>query len=176
MADIVTIAGSPAETSRSSALLDLARRALEQQGLSTAAIHVREIPAEDLLYGRADSPAVARVAALLAPARGVIVATPVYKAAYTGVLKALLDLLPATTLSGKVVLPIATGGSPAHALSVEYALMPVLGALGASVLLGGIYAIDSQLERLPDGAVRLDPALEPRWQQALADLARIVRG
>lgn len=175
MAEIVTIAGSPAETSRSAALLDLARATLEQQGLTTTAIRIRDLPAEDLLHGRFDSPAIQSCAAQLAEARGLIVATPVYKGAYTGVLKALLDLLPATTLNGKVVLPIAIGGSAAHSLAVEYALMPLLGALGASVLLGGIYAIDSQLERLPEGGLRLDPALEPRWQQALADLVRIVR-
>jgi NAD(P)H-dependent FMN reductase len=36
----------------------------------------------------------------------------VYKAAYSGLLKTLLDLLPQCALAGKVVLPVVTGGKP----------------------------------------------------------------
>ncbi len=64
----------------------------------------------------------------------VVVATPIYKAAYTGGLKALFDILPQSALRGKTVLPLATGGSPAHLLAIDYALKPVLSALGASDL------------------------------------------
>src|SRR5918912_82296 len=47
------------------------------------------------------------------------------KAAYTGLLKAFLDLLPQYALGGKTVLPLVTGGTPAHVLTVDYALRPV---------------------------------------------------
>lgn len=40
----------------------------------------------------------------------VILATPVYKAAYSGLLKTFLDLLPQGGLRDKVVLPIARNG------------------------------------------------------------------
>src|SRR5256885_12419558 len=43
--------------------------------------------------------------------RSVVVATPIYKASYSGVLKSFLDLLPQFGLAGKVVLPLATGGT-----------------------------------------------------------------
>ena len=56
----------------------------------------------------------------------VIVATPIYKAAYSGLLKVFLDLLPAEALRGKTVLPLASGGSVAHLLALDYALKPVL--------------------------------------------------
>jgi FMN reductase len=61
----------------------------------------------------------------------VVVATPVYKAAYSGLLKVFLDVLPQTALKGKLVLPLATGGSPHHMLALDYALRPVLQSLGA---------------------------------------------
>lgn len=49
-----------------------------------------------------------------------IIATPIYKAAYTGVLKVFLDLLPTNALAGKIILPIGTGATPAHLLALDY--------------------------------------------------------
>ncbi len=69
------------------------------------------MPPEDLVYARFDSPAVQNTARLLEKAEGVIIATPVYKASYAGLLKAYLDLLPEDVLSGKAVWPIAAGGT-----------------------------------------------------------------
>ena len=114
MLDLVTIAGSPASPSRCVAALDTARALLERRGLTTAAITLRDLPAEALLWARADDPAIARAIALVAEARAVVVATPVYKAAYSGLLKAYLDLLPPGALANKSILPIATDGSSAR--------------------------------------------------------------
>ena len=76
-----------------------------------------------------------------------LISTPVYKASFAGGLKAVLDLLDEKALAGKVVLPIATGGSPAHLLALEYGLKPVLSALGARHILAGVYATDKQVRR-----------------------------
>ena len=76
-----------------------------------------------------------------------MVATPVYKAAYSGLLKVLLDLLPQTALKEKTVLPLATGGSPHHMLALDYALRPVL------------QSADKRYEVGSDIAVRLDDAV-----------------
>src|SRR5262245_13605865 len=119
MLDILTIAGSPAAPSRCATALDTARDLLARRGLSSAAINLRDLPAEALLWGRADDPQIQRAIALVAQARAVIIATPVYKASYSGVLKAFLDLLPAAALAEKGVLPIATAGSVAHLLVLE---------------------------------------------------------
>jgi FMN reductase len=170
MAEIVTIAGSPMERSRSGALLAELERSLRASGLSVHAIQVRRLPAEDLLFGRYASPAVQEVAAAVGAARGVVLATPVYKAAYSGVLKSLLDLLPSGALAGKAALALASGGSPAHALAVEYALGPLLAALGAGAVLAGVYALDGQVQ-LGD-----DPALAAQLERAAAALAAAVRG
>ena len=169
MAEIVTIAGSPSAGSRSAAVLAYARRLLERHELRTAAITVRDLPPEDLIYGRADSPAIQAQVALLREARAVIVATPVYKASLSGVLKSFLDLLPPRLLSGKVVLPLATGGSPLHALAADYALLPVLAALGAQHTLNSVYLIDSQI-RFDEVGLSLDAPVAERLDGALHDL------
>ena len=88
-------------------------------------------------------PKVLDLLAQVANADGLVIATPVYKASFSGALKTVLDLLPERALAHKVVLPMATGGSIAHMLAVDYALKPVLSALKAQELLHGIFAEDS---------------------------------
>lgn len=143
MLDVVTIAGSPASPSRCAAALDATRDLLDRRGLHTAAINLRDLPPEALLWARFNDPAIVRAAALVAQARAIVVATPVYKASFSGMLKAFIDLLPSDALADKGVLPIATAGSLAHCLVLEYALKPVLSALGAATFLPAVCLIDS---------------------------------
>jgi FMN reductase len=149
---MLTIGGSPSHPSRSAALLDTCRATLEARGLTTDHIIVRDLNAEELIQGRFDGPSLKAAFAQVAAADGIIIATPVYKAAYTGVLKALFDLMPANVFEGKVILPIALGGSLAHSLVIDYALRPVLTAMGASHILHGVYLIDKQLSYSAEGA------------------------
>lgn len=163
---VLFLAGSPSQQSRSAGLLEHAGRWLEARGVEVSRWRVRDFPAEDLLYGNFASPAVARFNEQLAEADGLLVATPVYKASFSGALKTLLDVLPERALAGKVVLPLALGGSPAHLLALDYALKPVLGALKAQDLLQGVYADDSQIAWEARGVV-LAPALRARLDSAL---------
>ncbi len=174
MAYILAIAGSPSHPSRTYALLEYATNILQQDGFQTDIISVRDLPAEDLVFGRYDSPALQQPKALLEKADGVIISTPIYKAAYSGVLKAFLDLLPQRALSGKVVLPIATGGTIAHLLAIEYALKPVLSELRARHLLGGVYAIDKQIQVQEDGSLQLDDEIDQRLKDALREFVQAV--
>ncbi len=174
MAYILAIAGSPAHPSRTYTLLEYASKILQPQGFQTDIISVRDLPAEDLVFGRYDSPALNQPKALLEKADGIIVSTPIYKASYTGVLKAFLDLLPQRALSGKVVLPIATGGTIAHLLAIEYALKPVLSELRARHILGGVYAVDKQLQIQPDGSLQLDEEIDERLKEALQEFIQSV--
>ena len=81
-----------------------------------------------------------------------------YKAAYSGLLKALLDLLPQYALEGKTVLPLATGGSIAHVLAIDYALRPVLSAMGAAHVVQGWFVLDRHITLLEAGGITVDPA------------------
>ena len=168
---VVTLGGSPSQRSRSGVLLDKTRQWLQQQGVEVVSYQVRDFPAEDLLHARFDSPKVIDLLQQVANADGLVIATPVYKASFTGALKVLLDLLPERALEGKIVLPLATGGTIAHMLAVDYALKPVLNALKAQEILHGVFADDSQVtdyqhkpQFTPNLQGRLDQALETFWQ------------
>jgi FMN reductase len=79
-------------------------------------------------------------------------------------------------LRGKTVLPIATGGSPAHLLAIDYALKPVLSALGATDLLQGVYVVDKQLAVGSGGALEFsDEDLRARFQDSLSQITSSVR-
>ncbi|EXU73694.1 MULTISPECIES: NADPH-dependent FMN reductase [Erwinia] len=142
---VITLAGSPRYPSRSTALLTLCQQTLEHHDIEVIPWNLHNFHPEDLICARFDSPAVLALTEDLASADGLIVATPVYKASFSGALKTLLDLLPERALEHKVVLPLATGGTLAHMLAVDYALKPVLNALKAQEVLHGVFADDSQI-------------------------------
>jgi FMN reductase len=167
---VLTLSGSPSPNSRSARLLDHAAAQLRTRGIATRRITVRELPADALLGARADEPALAAAIADVVQAQAIVLATPVYKAAYSGLLKSFLDVLPQDGLSGKLVLPLATGGSKAHLLALDYALRPVLAALGAHHVLGSIYGTDAEIGSGPDGELRLAPELEQRIAEGVAHL------
>jgi len=79
-------------------------------------------------------------------ASAVVVASPTYKATYTGLLKLFLDHFPAGSLSGVVAFPLMLGGAWVHALAPEVFLKPVLVELGASCPVRGLYLLDSDYE------------------------------
>jgi FMN reductase len=80
----------------------------------------------------------------------VVVASPTYKATYTGLLKSFLDWFGTSDLSGVVAVPAMVGAGPQHALAVEVHLRPVLVELGASLPTRGLYVLESELEVLDD--------------------------
>ncbi|PAU63877.1 NAD(P)H-dependent FMN reductase [Pseudomonas sp. PIC25] len=174
---VVLLSGSPSARSRSELLLGRVRERLEARQVETSLLRVRDFSAEDLLHARFDSPAVQYLQTLIASADGLVVSTPVYKASFAGALKVLLDLLPERALAHKVVLPLASAGSQAHLLAVDYALKPVLAALKAQELLAGVFATDGQIT-YPDGGLpasfdeELGTRLDEATEQLLAALAR----
>ena len=75
----------------------------------------------------------------LQTADAVVFVSPVYRASFTGVMKNLLDLLPAEALLHKPVGIVAMGGSDHHYLAVESHLRDVLAWFGALVMPTGVY-------------------------------------
>lgn len=168
---ITSISGSPSERSRSAWLTQFALTRLEGVATRSEHIAVRELPAAPLLFADVTETAIAGAVEAVTSANLVIVGTPIYKAAYSGLLKLFLDLLPPDALRGKTVLPLATGGSAAHLLALDYALKPVLSALGARHVLDGVFATDAQLQRHESGGYVPDPDLLVRLDRALEPLA-----
>lgn len=165
---VLLIAGSPSDRSRTAALLEATGQRLESRGVQVKRLRVRDLNPQALLLADFGHPSVLAAQDLVAQASVLVIATPVYKAAYSGILKVFLDLLPQTALKGKTVLPLATGGSPHHMLALDYALRPVLQSLSAKNIQPGIYATDSQVIVTPEGTyniandigVRLDEAVD----------------
>lgn len=145
MSTILSVSGSPSPTSRTARLLRHLDGGLAARGHEVVPLDVRTLPADALLGADPAHPAIAEVAGLVADADGIVVATPIYKAAYSGLLKSLLDLLPQYAFAGKTVLPLATGGSLAHVLAIDYALRPVLTSMGASHIVGGWFVLDRDI-------------------------------
>jgi len=100
-------------------------------------------------------------------AQVVLVSTPIYKAAYSGLLKSFLDLLPQDGLREKTIVPLATGGSIAHLLALDYALKPVLSALGARDILDPVFATDPQIPKHETEGYRLLPEVQDRVARSL---------
>jgi FMN reductase len=161
------IAGSPSERSRSAALLDAVALRLSVRGALVDRIHIRDLSPQALLLADTGHRSISQAVGQVAAARVLVVATPVYKAAYSGVLKVFLDLLSQTALKDKTVLPLATGGSPHQMLALDYALRPVLQSLGAKHILPGIYATDSQVTVTPEGAYEVHADIAARLDDAV---------
>jgi FMN reductase len=77
-----------------------------------------------------------------------VVASPTYKATYTGLLKAFLDWFGTTGLSGVTTVPLMVGAGAAHALAVEVHLRPVLVEIGATLPTRGLYVLEQELDDL----------------------------
>jgi FMN reductase len=149
---------------------DLEDVAVDILNLAETAIDVCDGRALDA-YGEATRQAVARIAA----ANAVLIAAPVYRASYPGVLKNLLDIAPVEALQNKPVGILAMGGSPHHYLAVDTQLRAVLGWFGALVAPTGVYitggdfkdgklaseSARSDLEDLTDTLVALARLIDP---------------
>lgn len=167
---ILLIAGSPSEHSRSAALLDAVSQRLGLRHALIERLHIRDLSPQALLLADVGHQSVRFAIGQVETARAIVVATPVYKAAYSGVLKVFLDLLPQAALKGKVVLPLATGGSPHHMLALDYALRPVLQSLAARHILPGVYATDAQIPKDTEGQYQVGREIGDRLDDAMHTL------
>lgn len=73
-------------------------------------------------------------------ADALIVASPVFRASFTGLFKHLFDLVDAQALVDVPVLLAATGGSERHALVIDHQLRPLFSFFQARTLPIGVYA------------------------------------
>ena len=175
MTSVLIISGSPSSTSRTERLAASIAERIAARDVAASLLDVRDLPAEDLLHARFDAPKIVEALARVAAADGIVVATPVYKAAYSGLLKTFLDVLPQFGLRGKVVLPLATGGTIAHVLAIDYALRPVLSSLDPLHVVNGLFVLDKQIKILDSGQVELDSDVQKRLEEVLEQFVRGLR-
>lgn len=144
MSGTVVVSGNPRAGSRTSALARAVGAAL-----GGSAARALGGPAELALGGEVTvvevgalgpglltpgDPATAEALVRIRDAELLVVATPTYKGSYTGILKALLDQLPANGLAGIHAVPVVTAGVESQARAAADLLSRLLGELGATVL------------------------------------------
>ena len=159
---VVAVNGSPSHPSRSRLLAELA---LERAG-GGELIDLASLDPGALLALRTDRE-VDATRDLVAAAQILIVATPIYRATYTALLKTIFDLLPRSALAGTVVVPIATGYSAEHRLAIDHGLRPLVASLDGWTTPTSVYATKADID--DDGilAPALRGALEEAVSQAL---------
>ncbi|KUI35239.1 NADPH-dependent FMN reductase [Mycobacterium sp. IS-1496] len=138
--------GNPKPKSRTRAAAELVAERLT----GSPAEHVIDVV--DLgagLLGWGD-PKVAEAKDIVKSADSLVVASPTFKATYTGLLKLFLDQFGHGELGQVPTFPLMLGGSPAHALAPELTLRPVLVEIGASCPAPSLYLLDSEYETSPD--------------------------
>ena len=168
---ITTVVGNPRIGSRTRLAADavadsieaLARdagRTVERQDIELAAL------AGELFAF--PSAAVDAAVSLATSSDVLVVASPTYKATYTGLLKAFFDRFGSNALAGVVAVPVMLGGAPIHFLAVDTHLHPLLLEIGASCPTRGLFILESELEQLA--------AVVGGWQATNASvLTRLMR-
>jgi FMN reductase len=174
-ASVEIVSASPAHPSRCWCVARRVGEALLQAELAVGMTSVRDLPAQELVLGRRQAPRVREALAAIERADALVIITPVYNGAYSGLLKVFLDLVPQRGLEGKLVLPLALGGSPAHTFAVDHALRPVLSSLGARHVMANAFLLDALSTVSATGELQLSAELTERLDAAIDELAAGVR-
>jgi FMN reductase len=141
---IVTVVGNPRPASRTHGLARTLAAELAQ-ALDGATIGEADLAVlGPKVLDPADADAAAATDEVLA-ADVLIVASPTYKATYSGLLKAFLDRLATGSLAGKTAVPLLLGGAPNHQLAVDVHLTPLLLELGATVPVRGLFVLEADV-------------------------------
>jgi FMN reductase len=144
---VVAIVGNPRPNSRTrDAALRLARRIAAPDG---DPVMVDLAPLAGLLHDPTDE-RIVRVLAAVRTAEVLVVATPVFKASYTGLLKSFLDLFDRRGLVGLTAVPLTIAASAGHRLLADAHLRPVLLELGVELPTASVLLRESRLSELDD--------------------------
>lgn len=176
MSTILTISGSPSTSARTGVLVGHVNSRLVEAGHDVRTLQVRQLPTLPLLTEDLTDPEISAAVTCVLDADGIVVASPVYRAAYSGLVKALLDLLPKRALRGRAILPLATGGSQGFLVAMDYALNPLLASKGADHVVRGEFVLDSRIRpelgesALDESAAIAVSAAVDRFTAALADV------
>jgi FMN reductase len=116
----------------------LAAAAIEVQG-GGELVDLSSLPA-DALLGRATDAATTAAVEAASRAGILLAATPVYRATYSGTLKAFFDRFAPNALAGTAVVLAATAIAPEHFLSLDTGMRPLIASLGGWSVPTVVYA------------------------------------
>ena len=169
MGTVGVVVGNPKAGSRTLAVADaVAVAAADAAGLSAAprlTLDLADLGPE--LFDWSSSAVRDAVDALRACTLAVV-ASPTYKASYTGLLKSFLDWFSTTDLVGVTVVPVMVGAGPQHTLAVEVHLRPLLVELGASLPTRGLFVTEDRLAALSEVIAPWMAEAGPRLRASVA--------
>jgi len=113
------------------------------------------------------TPDVERALVSIETADVLVVASPVYRASFTGLFKHLFDFVDQYALVDTPVILAATGGSERHALIIDHQFRPLFSFFQALTLPLGVYAHDSDFTDYRISSPRLRERLEKAVAKAL---------
>jgi len=146
---VVAVSGSLHNPSKTDVLIDEVLRQLnEVLDISAHVIRITDIgPKFAGVLNRKELPReVEDELRLVETADLLVVASPVYRASFTGLFKHFFDFVDQYALVDTPVLLGATGGSERHSLIVEHQLRPLFGFFQALTLPVGVYAHESDFD------------------------------
>jgi FMN reductase len=153
-------------------LVAATERHLRDAGIepATAVIELRD-HAQDLsnnLLTGFPSPTLQAAIDEVTGADGLIVTSPIFNAAYSGLFKTFFDVIEHDSLDGRPVLLAATGGTARHSLALEHAMRPLFTYLGADTVRTAVYAASEDWGR---SGVPADGSLVQRIDRAAREMA-----
>lgn len=169
MIRIVGLSGNVKAPSRTAALTSALLKEASR-GLAAETRHISLVDAAPILFralrvDQLDEQGLEIIEAIES-ADALIVATPVYRASYSGALKHLFDLVDYRSLTGVPVIVAATGGRASHGLVPDQQLRPLMAFFKALPLPTSVYAVESDFS---DYGVESE-ALKERIAEAGAEL------
>lgn len=141
---IVGLVGNPRAESRTHSLARSLTRELARVIPGALAAEVDLTPLAAQVLGPPD-PAVSAALDQVQAADILVVASPTYKATFSGLLKGFLDRFGNRPLAGTAAVPVLLGGAPNHQLAVAVHFTPLLLELGALVPAGGLFVLEADV-------------------------------
>jgi len=167
MASTAVVVGNPKARSRT---LTVAREVMRQLSHDTEPLEVDLAEHAGSLFDWGN-PALTALTAEVARCRLLVVASPTYKATYTGLLKVFLDRYGNDALRGVVAVPVMVGAAPVHTLAPEVYLRPLLVELGATVPSRALYVMEADIPRLTEVVAKWAATARPLVVAALQPAA-----
>lgn len=171
---VVGVSGSLKAPSRTIALVDEIVAALSRQlHVESRVIRINELgPSFAGALNRGEVPEeVEDALRAIETADVLVVASPVYRASFTGLFKHLFDFVDQYSLVDTPVLLAATGGSERHALIIEHQFRPLFSFFQAMTLPLGVYANDADFTDYRLTSERL----RARIEKAVAKAVPVIR-
>lgn len=180
---IVVISAGVSQPSSTHLLADqFVRRVLQRADAAQVTVEVRQVELRPLaqqivqtMISGLQSAEIAQAIDHLAAADAIVVATPIYKAGMSGLLKSFLDILDQDLLLAKPTALLATAGTARHALVVDEQLRSTMAFFRALTIPTSVFSTSEDWGSASLGG-RLDRAANELVALLASDVARAITG